>query len=68
MWEYFAVQKILTIFFNKNSNCICDIYFQNFNETLTKDVVNFKQLAPDCIRSSRLLLIFFIFMELEKIV
>ena len=25
---------------------ICDIYFQNFNETLTNDVVNFEQPAP----------------------
>ena len=27
---------------------ICNIDVLNFNETLTNDIVNFEQLAPDC--------------------
>ena len=34
---------MLTIWYLQH---ICDIYFQNFNETLTNDVVNFEQLSP----------------------
>ena len=31
----------------KLTQCICTIYVLNFNETLTKDVVNLDQLVPD---------------------
>ena len=40
--------KRFSLFFNKKLQRICDIYFQNFNEMLTNDVVNFEQLGPDC--------------------
>ena len=49
MWESFAVQKILT-FFQQKIAYYCDIYFQNFNESLTNDVVNFEQPALDLFR------------------
>ena len=40
------MQKILT-FFNKKQQFICNIYVFIFNETLTNNIVNFKQLGPD---------------------
>ena len=46
MWESFAMQKILTFFLQKK-HCVCNINVLNFNETLTNDVVNFEQPAPD---------------------
>ena len=36
--------KRFSHFFNKKEQCICNIYFQNFNETVINDVVNFEQL------------------------
>ena len=39
--------KRFSHFPNKITQHICDIYVLNFNETLTNDVVNFEQLAPD---------------------
>ena len=36
------------IFFSTKNNCICNVYVCKFNETLTNDVVNFEQPAPDC--------------------
>ena len=38
--------KRFSHFFNKKNQRICDIYFQNFKETLTNDVVNFEQQGP----------------------
>ena len=43
MCESFAVQ------FSTKNKPICDIYSQNFNETLTNDFVNFEQMAQDCL-------------------
>ena len=41
------LHKRFSHFFNKKITVyICNIYFQNFNETLTNDVVNFEQLGP----------------------
>ena len=40
------MQKILTLFLQKN-NSVFVIFTLNFNETLTNDVVNFEQPAPD---------------------
>ena len=34
------------IFSTKKYQCMCNIYFQNFNKTLTNDFVNFEQLGP----------------------
>ena len=42
----FCNAKDSHIFPTKN-NCICNINILNFNETLTNDVANFKQSAPD---------------------
>ena len=38
------------IFSTKNNKHICDIYFQNFNEMLTNDVVNFEHPSPGCFK------------------
>ena len=46
MREAFAVQKLLTFFFNKKYWQILDINVWNFNETLTNDVVIFEQPGP----------------------
>ena len=47
MREAFALQKPF-IFFNKKIYWrISDTNIQNFNETLTNDVVSFEQLGPD---------------------
>ena len=43
----FCSAKDSHIFSTKNNKSICDIYLQNFNETLTSDIVNFEQLGPD---------------------
>ena len=48
--EAFAMQK-LHIFFNKKYWEISDIKVWNFNETLTNDVVSFKQPGPEVIHS-----------------
>ena len=40
------MQKTL-IYFQQKIQSLCDIYFQNFNETLTNGVVYFEQLGPD---------------------
>ena len=37
--------KRFSDFFNKKLQCFCDIYFHNFNKTLTNDVVYFEQRA-----------------------
>ena len=39
MWESFGLQQKL--------HQIWNIYVWNFNETLTNDIVNFEELAPD---------------------
>ena len=43
----FFSAKDAHIFSTKNNSVFCGIYFQNFNETLANDVVNFKQPAPE---------------------
>ena len=44
----FPVQMILKFFQQKtHTQWISNIYVLNFNETLTNEVVNFEQLAPD---------------------
>ena len=45
MREAFALQN-LSHFFNKKYSCILDINTWNFNETLTNDVLSFKQPGP----------------------
>ena len=45
MWVAFALQKLLT-FFHKKFQHICISLDVNFNESLTNDVVSFKQLGP----------------------
>ena len=47
MWVAFALQKLLT-FFSKKFQHICVSLGVNFNESLTNDIVSFKQLGPDC--------------------
>ena len=42
----FYVGKNVRIFPTKNK-CICNIYVLNLSETLSNDVINFEQLAPD---------------------
>ena len=47
MWVAFANAKVTHIFFSKNIS-VCAIFNdQNFNNTLTNDIVGFKQLGPD---------------------
>ena len=43
----FCIAKDSHIFPTKKNQWICNIYVLNFNKTLTNDVVNFEQLAPD---------------------
>ena len=43
MREAFALQKLLTFFFNKNIGIFEIFIVLNFNETLTKDIVSFEQ-------------------------
>ena len=45
----FCSAKDSQIFSTKNNSIFCDIYFQNFNETLTNNVVNFEQPGPGVI-------------------
>ena len=40
------MQKLLT-FFSKNNNIYAIFNDQNFNNTLTNDIVSFEQLGPD---------------------
>ena len=40
------MRKILT-FFQQKIKVVCNTYILNFNETLTNDVVNFEQPAPE---------------------
>ena len=40
--------KRFSHFSNKKWQHICNIYVLNFNQTLTNDDVNFKQLVPEC--------------------
>ena len=46
MWVAFALQKLLT-FFSKKFQHIGVSLDQNFNESLTNDLVSFEQLGPD---------------------
>ena len=43
----FCSAKDSHIFPTKKKQCICDINILNFNETLTNDIVNFEQPAPE---------------------
>ena len=47
MREAFALRKLLTFFQQKILALIWDINVWNFNETLTNDVVSFKQPDSD---------------------
>ena len=46
MWVAFALQKLLTFFSAKKFQHICISLDENFNESLTNDVVSFEQLGP----------------------
>ena len=46
MWEAFALQKLLTFFQQKKNQHICVSLNENFNKSLTNDVVSFEQLGP----------------------
>ena len=50
----FCIAKHSHIFPTKKIQCICNINILNFNETLTNNVVNFEQPAPELIHCSRL--------------
>ena len=47
-WVAFALQKLLT-FFSKKFQHICISLDENFNESLTNDIVSFEQLGPDVV-------------------
>ena len=40
------MQKLLTFFFSKNISAFAIFNDQNFNDTLTNDIVSFEQLGP----------------------
>ena len=42
------MQKLLTFFFSKNISVYAIVNDQTFNDTLTKNIVSFKQMSPDC--------------------
>ena len=46
MWVAFANAKATHIFFSKNISIYAIFNDQNFNDTLTKDIVSFEQLGP----------------------
>ena len=47
MWVAFANAKATHIFFSKNISIYAIFHDQNFNDTLTKDIVSFEQLGPE---------------------
>ena len=47
MWVALQMQKLLTIFFSKNISVYAIFNDQNFNDTLTNDIVRFDQLGPE---------------------
>ena len=47
-----AFAKTTHIFFSKNISVYAIFNDQSFNDTLTNDIVSFKQLRPDFIKSS----------------
>ena len=46
MWVAFALQKLLTFFFQQKISYICVSLNVNFNESLTNDIFSFEQLGP----------------------
>ena len=46
MWVAFANAKATHIFFSKNISVYAIFDDQNFNDTLTNDIVSFEQLGP----------------------
>ena len=47
MWVAFANAKANLIFFSKHISVYATFNDQNFNDTLTNDIVSFEQLGPD---------------------
>ena len=47
MWVAFANAKATHIFFSKNISIYAIFNDQNFNSTLTNDIVSFEQLGPE---------------------
>ena len=47
MWVAFTNAKPTHIFFSKSISVYAIFNDQSFNDTLTKDIVSFKQLGPD---------------------
>ena len=47
MWVAFANAKATHLFFSKNISIYAIFNDQNFNDTLTNDIVSFEQLGPD---------------------
>ena len=47
MWVAFASAKATHIFFSKNIRIYVIFNDQNFDDTLTNDIVSFKQLGTD---------------------
>ena len=45
----FANAKATHIFFSKNISIYAIFNDQNFNDTLTNDIVSFEQLGPGCL-------------------
>ena len=43
------MQKLLTFFFSKNISIYAIFNDENFNNTLTSDIVSFEQLGPVCL-------------------
>ena len=46
MWVAFAIAKATHVFFNKNISMYAIFNNPSFNNTLTNDIVSFKQLGP----------------------
>ena len=49
--EAFALQMLLSFFFNKKYWGILDINIWNFNRTLTNDILNFEHTGPVCFKN-----------------
>ena len=46
MWVAFAIAKATHIFFSKIISLYAIFNDQSFNDTLTNDIISFKQLGP----------------------
>ena len=53
MWVAFANAKATHIFFSKNISIYAIFDDQNFNYTLTNNIVSFEQLGPACRYSNK---------------